>query len=100
MDFFSTALFAAILGLGMSVLTEMAKIFNLPPKAFLLGFSVGIAMVVTMFDTFVPAAIRENVIMFVQAALGTAVIIYDFLVKPLKEHMDNVREEPPKNFDV
>lgn len=103
MEIFDTALFAAILGLGMSFLTEVAKKLNFHPKAFLLGLSVGAGVAITLFDTLVPAIIRENVVIFVQATLGTAVLIYDFLVKPFKEHLENAdrsNSRPPKNFDV
>lgn len=74
------------MGIGMSFLTEMAKKFNIHPKAFILGLSLGIGCGMAIFQELVPSPVRENIVLFVQSALGTAVVIYDFIIKPHQEN--------------
>lgn len=76
-----TVFITALLGAIMSILTELAKKAGIKTSDALLILTLLAGAGYAAFVQFFPEGLQENVISFVQQAVGSAVILYAALKK-------------------
>lgn len=81
MDIISTPIIVTLMGVLMSFITQLAKKWGISPKTLLIGMSIGIALGMTAFQTFLPENMKKQIMLFAQSSLGMAVVIYEFFIK-------------------
>ncbi len=84
-------LFTAIGGLGVSILTQVAKPrtkggFGIPPIVTLVVFSLFLSGVYTMGKLYLPQEYSKNIFEVLAQILGTANMIYLLIFRNFKKH--------------
>lgn len=82
MDITVASSLAVVVGaLVINGLTTLAKHFNIPSKYALVGAALLASIGYTAFTMYIPVDIQSNVLAFGTSAVGTAVLVYEFLLK-------------------
>ena len=78
-------LLMAIVGVAVSIATELSKKFSVSVFGMLLFLAVFVGGIYQGFVQFAPETFKAEMSTFVLGALGTASLVYGFLIKPTKK---------------
>lgn len=78
-------LLMAGLGLFQTIVTQVAKKYGASVWTLYLAFAILSALIYQAFVFFVPEAIQTSISAFIMGTLGSASIIYGFIVKKIEK---------------
>jgi len=84
---------AFIIGTILSLLTQVAKKWDVSPRLVVVYFSIIVAVGYMIFQDLVPEASQEWAMVFVRDTMGTATLLYALFGK----QMDKAFNIPPKD---
>lgn len=77
----------AVAALVINGAVELAKRWNMPSEWMLLIMAAVAGAGYQVFQMYVPVETQQHVVLFATQSVGTAVLVYEFLIKKIKKSM-------------
>lgn len=88
---FTPEMISGVVGIALFAIVQLSKYTKLVPEAVIIGGSIIVGILYTLFSKYLPMELQQNVVAFVSTAFKTSWMIYTVIYKGYKAVYGNVR---------